>query len=315
MTSTPFHGESILSMRQFERADLELLFDAATELSGLDRRTQRKLLEGRILVSAFYQSSTRTRMAHEAAMLFLGGRVTGFSDVSVTRAGDFYQEPVMDVARVCSAYGDVIVIRHPETGAPAVAAAHATVPVINAGDGWGEHPTQALTDLYTIRQEFGAIDGLCLLLVGDLRMRTMRSLVLGLRNFSCNIRCVAPPSMRLDEALADEFRSAGGTLTEYPSVEEALAGADVIYMEPVIQADYGIGYDHAPAKKPATPDQYRITRAKLEMSSHRKIVLHSLPRQDELAADVDSSPFNRYWAEVDNGVTLRKALLQLMLGE
>jgi aspartate carbamoyltransferase catalytic subunit len=248
-------------------------------------------------------------------MLFLGGRVTGFSDVKVTRAGDFYQESVADVARVCSAYGDVIVIRHPQTGASAVAAAHATVPVINAGDGWGEHPTQALTDLYTIRQEFGAIDGLCLLLVGDLRMRTMRSLVLGLRNFSCDIRCVAPPNMSLDEAMADEFRSAGGTLTEYPSVEEALAGADVIYMEPVIQADYGVGYEQAPVEKPATPDQYRVTRAKLDKFAGRKIVLHSLPRQDELAVDVDSSPFNRYWSEVDNGVTLRKALLQLMLGE
>ena len=149
------------------------------------------------LVTAFYQPSTRTRLAHEAAMHRLGGHVTGFSDAKMTRAGDFYQESIKDTVKMLEFYGDVIVMRHFQQGAPMEAAKWASVPIINGGDGWGEHPTQILTDLYTVLREKGRIDGLKWLAVGDMRMRTMHSLGYALSQFDCPITFVAPPEMTL----------------------------------------------------------------------------------------------------------------------
>ena len=139
-------------------------------------RRNSDLLKEKTLVTAFYQPSTRTRLAHEAAMHRLGGHVTGFSDAKMTRAGDWYQESIKDTVKMLEFYGDVIVMRHFQQGAPHEAAKWASVPIINGGDGWGEHPTQILTDLYTVLTEKGRIDGLNWLAVGDMRMRTMHSL-------------------------------------------------------------------------------------------------------------------------------------------
>ncbi len=144
-------------------------------------------------MTAFYQPSTRTRLAHEAAMIRLGGQVTGFSDAKMTRAGDFYQESIKDTVKMLEFYGDVIVMRHFQQGAPAEAAKWASIPIINGGDGWGEHPTQILTDFYTVLREKGHLDGLRWLAVGDMRMRTMHSLAYGLTQFDCPITFVSHP--------------------------------------------------------------------------------------------------------------------------
>ena len=143
------------------------------------------MLKEKTLVTAFYQPSTRTRLAHESAMHRLGGHVTGFSDAKMTRAGDFYQESIKDTVKMLEYYGDVIVMRHFQQGAPHEAAKWASIPIINGGDGWGEHPTQILTDLYTVLREKGRIDGLKWLAVGDMRMRTMHSLGYALSQFDC----------------------------------------------------------------------------------------------------------------------------------
>ena len=165
-------------------------------------RQNTDLLKAKTLVTAFYQPSTRTRLAHESAMLRLGGSVTGFSDAKMTRAGDFYQESIKDTVHMLEFYGDVIVMRHFQQGAPAEAARWSSVPVINAGDGWGEHPTQVLTDLYTIWKEKGRLDGLNFLLIGDMRMRTMHSISYAMSQFNIQATYIAPPEM----ALTPEFK-------------------------------------------------------------------------------------------------------------
>ena len=172
-----FAGRDILSLKDFERQEFFRVFEIASKLEPIARdRQMSDLLHGKILVTAFYQPSTRTRLANEAAVLRLGGKVTGFSDAKMTRAGDFYQESIKDTVKMLEFYGDVIVMRHFQQGAPHEAAKWASVPIINGGDGWGEHPTQILTDLYTVLREKGRIDGLKWLAVGDMRMRTMHSL-------------------------------------------------------------------------------------------------------------------------------------------
>ena len=198
-----FLGKDILSLKDFERAEFFRIFEAAAELEPIARdRRNTDLLAHKTLVTAFYQPSTRTRLAHEAAMHRLGGHVTGFSDAKNTRAGDWYQESIKDTVKMLEYYGDVIVMRHFQQGAPAEAAKWASVPVINAGDGWGEHPTQVLTDLYTVLNEMGTIDGLNFLCIGDMRMRTMHSLSYALTQFDTKVFYVSPPDM----SLTDDFK-------------------------------------------------------------------------------------------------------------
>ena len=168
----------------------------------------------------------------------LGGHVLGFSDAKMTRAGDFYQESIKDTVKMLEYYGDVIVMRHFQQGAPHEAAKWASVPIINGGDGWGEHPTQILTDLYTVLREKGRIDGLTWLAVGDMRMRTMHSLAYALTQFDCPITFVAPPDLALTDEFKDEIRGFSLDFSEADHVEEAIGEADVILVEPVVQPDY-----------------------------------------------------------------------------
>lgn len=253
-------------------------------------------------------------MAHESAIIRLGGDTTGFGDPKMTRAGDFYQESLGDMAHMLSQYGDVIVIRHPATGAAAELARHASVPVINGGDGWGEHPTQSMVDLYTIRTKLGRLDGLHIVLTGDLRMRTIRSLLLGLRHYDCRVSWIAPDNQVPPADLIEEVRTSGLKLIRAADIRERLAQADVVFMEPVIQPDYAVAHQNAPDTKTLTDSRFRIDRALLERAaSPRLLLLHALPRQDELATDVDDTPYNGYWLEAANGVIVRMALLDLML--
>ncbi|MFO7683819.1 MAG: hypothetical protein R6X34_27630 [Chloroflexota bacterium] len=190
-----FAGRDILSLKDFERNEFFRVFEIAEQLEPIARnRRNSDLLKDKTLVTAFYQPSTRTRLAHEAAMIRLGGSVTGFSDAKMTRAGDFYQETIKDTVKMLEFYGDVIVMRHFQQGAPHEAAKWASVPIINGGDGWGEHPTQILTDFYTVMREKGRMDGLKWLAVGDMRMRTMHSLAYGLTQFDCPITFVSRPT-------------------------------------------------------------------------------------------------------------------------
>jgi len=310
-----FLGRDILSLKDFERAEFFRLFEVAKMLDPIARNRQNSdMLAKKTLVTAFYQPSTRTRLAHEAAMHRLGGHVTGFSDAKMTRAGDWYQESIKDTVHMLEYYGDVIVMRHFQQGAPAEAAKWASVPIINAGDGWGEHPTQVLTDLYTVLQEKGRIDGLNFLCIGDMRMRTMHSISYALTQFDCEVFYVAPPEMSLTDDFKKELKQYNLRFSEADHVEKVISKADVIYMEPVVQPDYTKARQEA-GEHGLTPSNYQVTRELLAAKGKSDaIVLHSLPRMDELPSDVDSTRHARYWEEAFNGVVMRMALLASVLG-
>lgn len=310
-----FLGRDILSLKSFGREEYYRVFETADELAHFARdRQNTDLLKNKTLVTAFYQPSTRTRLAHEAAMHRLGGHVLGFSDVKNTRAGDFYQESIKDTVRMLEFYGDVLVMRHFQQGAPAEAARWASIPVINAGDGWGEHPTQVLTDLYTILTEKGTLDGLNFLLIGDMRMRTMHSISYAMSQFDINAFYVSPPEMSLTAEFKQELVDLNLNFTEIEHVEQAIAEADVIYMEPVVQPDYTKARDERSGSVGMTPDNYRVTKELMRKARQDSIILHSLPRMDELPPDVDDTRHQRYWIEAFNGVVVRMALLALVLG-
>ena len=257
-----FLGRDILSLKDMEREEYFQIFSVADRLKPFAaERRNGDLLKHKTLLTAFYQPSTRTRLATEAAMHRLGGHVLGFSDAKMTRAGDFYQETIKDTVHMLEYYGDVIAMRHFQQGAPAEAAKWASVPVINCGDGWGEHPTQVLTDLYTIWQQKGpsrrsegalrrrhadaddALDPL-----RDARSSTSRPSSSGRRTCRCSTS--SRPS----------WTSVNVQYSEKESVESCIADADVIYMEPVVQADYTVSRDEATEDKGLTPAAYRVTR-------------------------------------------------------
>jgi aspartate carbamoyltransferase catalytic subunit len=311
-----FSGRDILSLKDFERQEFFRAFEVAKALEPIARnRRNGDLLKDKTMVTAFYQPSTRTRLAHEAAMHRLGGHVCGFADPKMTRAGDFYQESIKDTVKMLEFYGDVIVMRHFQQGAPHEAARWASVPIINGGDGWGEHPTQILTDLYTVLQEKGRIDGLTWLAVGDMRMRTMHSLGYALTQFDCPITFVAPPDMGLTPEFQEELRQYSLNYEVAEHVEQAIHKADVILVEPVVQPDYTKSRDERGSTVAMTPANYRITRELLATKAKSDaILLHSLPRMDEIPVDVDITRWSRYWPEAFNGVVMRMALLALVLG-
>jgi aspartate carbamoyltransferase catalytic subunit len=311
-----FLGRDILTLKDFSRDDYTRVFQVADDLRPFARdRRNTDLLKDKTLLTAFYQPSTRTRLSTEAAMHRLGGHVLGFSDAKMTRAGDFYQESIKDTFRMLESYADVIAIRHFQEGAPAEAARWSSVPIINCGDGWGQHPTQVLTDLYTIQLEMGTLDGLTYLLVGDMRMRTMHSILHALSQFDAEAIVVSPPDMALRPEFKAELDAMSVVYREAESVADAIGEADIIYMEPVVQADYTQSRVERGAEVGVTPDAYRVTGALLrERAKRSSIVLHSLPRMDELTEDVDETRHQRYWVEAFNGVALRMALLSLVLG-
>ena len=311
-----FLGRDILSLKGFERSDFERVFEVCDELAPIARgRRNTDMLASKTLLTAFYQPSTRTRMATEAAMHRLGGHVLGFADAKMTRAGDFYQESIKDTVHMLEFYADVIAMRHFQQGAPAEAAHWASVPVINCGDGWGEHPTQVLTDLYTTRQELGTLDGLTFLLVGDMRMRTMHSILYALSQFASKAYVVGPPEMSLLPEFKAELDELNVRYEEASATADVIADCDVIYMEPVVQADYEASRVERGEAVGTTPEAYRVTRELLrDRAKPESIILHSLPRMDELPPDVDATRHARYWVEAFNGVVLRMALLALVLG-
>jgi aspartate carbamoyltransferase catalytic subunit len=189
------------------------------------------------------------------------------------------------------------------------------VPVINCGDGWGEHPTQVLTDLFTIYREKGTLDGLTFTLIGDMRMRTMHSMGYAMCQFDIEARFVGPPDMALSEEFQNDLRERNLQFREVETSEEAIVGADVIYMEPVVQPDYSKPRQEASADRGLTPAAYRVTREMLRDKGNSDVlVLHSLPRMDELPPEVDVTRHCGYWVEAANGVLVRMALLALVLG-
>jgi aspartate carbamoyltransferase catalytic subunit len=304
-----FEGRDVISILDFSRVDLEYLFRTAENMRRFVKgRTN--LLSDRVMASLFFEPSTRTRLSFEAAMNRLGGTVIGFSEPGVSSIAK--GETLEDTIRMTDGYADLIVIRHPREGSAQIAADVASVPVINAGDGSQHHPTQAMIDLYTIWREFGEIDGLHAAIVGDLKHgRAAASFAYGVSKFkNVKLSLVSPNSLKAKKEVMDYLSSNNVPVTENENLEDATRQADIIYVTRIQKERFADPAEYERVKGSYVLDLHSIAKAKNGM-----IILHPLPRVDELAVEVDSSPHARYFEQAKNGVPLRMALLALVLGK
>ncbi|MFM8385493.1 MAG: aspartate carbamoyltransferase [Planctomycetia bacterium] len=307
----PFRGRSLVSADDMSREDMLWLLDAAQHFEGVasgERELPRPLpLEGRILALLFFEPSTRTRLSFESAMLRLGGGVLGFADAKISSSSK--GESLADTVRVVAAYGDAIVLRHPQEGAARLAAEAAGVPVLNAGDGSNQHPTQTLLDLYTIRRATGRLDGLTVTFMGDLRYgRTVHSLATALLHFDVRMQFVGPAGLRLPDDLRQALGASGKVVAEANSLSD-IERTDVLYVTRIQKERFP---DPADYEKVRT--SYRIDREAVARFGEGLKILHPLPRVNEVDPDLDSHPGALYFQQVRNGVTVRMALLHAVLG-
>jgi len=299
----------IVAVEQFERDWVAELFDEADRMKTV--RASDGHLKDRILATLFYEPSTRTRLSFESAMLRLGGQV-----VSTENAREFSSaikgETVEDTVRIVAGYADGIVIRHFEQGAAARAARVSPVPIINGGDGPGEHPTQALLDFYTIQDELGQIDDLTVALVGDLRFgRAARSLALMFRlTRNVELLFVSPDAVRMGDDVRRALDATGVRFRDEPDLKKAMATADVVYQTRIQRERFA-----TPAEYEAVQGVYVVDEESMSNLGPRSIVMHPLPRVDEISAAVDNDPRAAYFRQAQNGVYIRMALLNQLLGD
>ena len=299
----------VIESQQFSRSLLEELFVQTDEIKREAHRFSGRL-NGRVMAALFYEPSTRTRLSFEAAMLRLGGQTMG-TDNAREFSSAAKGETLEDTIRIVSGYADVIVMRHNEEGAAKRAAAVSTVPIINAGDGPGQHPTQALLDLYTIREELRRIDGIRIAMVGDLANgRTVRSLTYLLSKFKdMKIWFVAPPQVAMREDLKTHLTEHNVPWIETEDLDAVLPEVDVVYQTRIQKERFA-----DPAAYQALKGIYRIDSRALGLMRKYAIVMHPLPRVDEIAPEVDADPRAAYFRQAHNGLQIRMALLDLLLG-
>ena len=289
--------------------EIDELIDIANDIIK-DRTRYQDVCRHKILATLFFEPSTRTRLSFESAMLSLGGSVLGFSSASNTSASK--GESVSDTISVVSSYCDIIAMRHPKEGAPLVATRKSTVPLINAGDGGHNHPTQTLTDLLTIYREKGRLDNLTIGFCGDLKFgRTVHSLTKAMSRYK-NIKFVfiAPPELKIPEYLKHDLLDAKNLdYKEVETIEEVIEDLDILYMTRVQKERFFNEQDYIRLK-----DTYILDLKKLEKSKSDLIVMHPLPRVNEIAIEVDDDPRDKYFDQVQNGRFMRMALILKMLG-
>lgn len=305
-----FYGQDILSVSQFDKQKLDYIFGVAHEMQTLvERFGSADLLRGKILSNLFYEPSTRTSSSFLAAMLRLGGQVIPINNVqysSVTKG-----ESLPDTIRTLESYSDVIVLRHPEVGSAATAARYAAKPIINAGDGVGEHPTQALLDLFTVEEELGRIDKLRVAMVGDLKYgRTVHSLTKLLVNYDVEFAFVSPEILAMPDDVLDVVRRHGHSFTVTGDVNEVIGEIDVLYVTRVQKERFTdlAQYDRV-------KDQYVVDEILMDKAKREMIVMHPLPRVNEIAYTVDDDPRAAYFRQMRNGMYIRMALLAAVLGK
>jgi len=296
----------LLDVLSLPRSVVETILQRAGFMEALLRGTAAARLQGKILATLFYEPSTRTRLSFEAAMLRLGGQVVSTADAAIASSAA-KGESLQDTIRIVAGYADAIVLRHPQVGAAARAAAVSTVPVINAGDGGGEHPTQALLDLFTIQRELGRIDNLRVGLMGDLAHgRAARSLALLLSRFEKNeLVLIAPPALQMRDDVLEPLARAGTRVHQVSDAKPVAPGLDVLY-QTRIQKERLASPHHAPATPVVDGDLMR----RLAPSA---IVMHPLPRVDEIDPAVDADPRAAYFRQARNGLPVRMAVLEWLL--
>ena len=301
-----FEGRDIISIRDFTREEIDYILEIAGAMEPIASRGS-DMLRGKILATLFFEPSTRTRLSFEAAMHKLGGSTIGFAEAEIASVKK--GENLADTVRTVENYVDVIALRHPLEGAARLAAEFSKVPVINGGSGAEEHPTQALLDLYTIKKEKGRIDGLRIALLGDLRYgRTVHSLAYALSYYDVELYLVSPESLRMRREVLDEIREKIPVMEEL-NLEKVMPIIDVLYVTRIQKERFP-----DPAEYMKVKGSYKVSLESLAKAKKDLIILHPLPRTDEIPPEVDGTPHARYFQQVWNGIVTRMAILALILG-
>ena len=295
-----------MSIEDFSREEINYILNISHDMEPLAAKGS-DMLKGKILANLFFEPSTRTRLSFEAAMLKLGGSTIGFAEAEIASVKK--GENLADTIRTVENYADIIALRHPLEGAAKLAAEFSKVPIINGGSGAEEHPTQALLDLYTMQKEKGKIDGLKIALVGDLRYgRTVHSLAYALSLYNVELHLISPESLRMRREVLRTIQNKI-PVTEDSNLEKVIPQIDVLYVTRIQKERFPDPAEYAKVK-----GVYKIDLKTLSSAKKDLIILHPLPRVDEIAAEVDNTSQARYFQQVWNGVVVRMALLALVLG-
>ena len=304
--SLEFQGRDIISIEDFSREEINYILEISHAMEPLASKGS-DMLKGKILATLFFEPSTRTRLSFEAAMLKLGGSTIGFAEAEIASVKK--GENLADTVRTVENYVDIIALRHPLEGAAKLAAEFSKVPIINAGSGAEEHPTQALIDLYTMQKEKGKIDGLKIALIGDLRYgRTVHSLAYALSLYNIELYLISPETLRMRREVIRTIHNKI-SIIEDTNLEKIIPQIDVLYVTRIQKERFPDPAEYAKVK-----GAYKIDLKILKSAKKDLIILHPLPRVDEIATEVDSTPQARYFQQVWNGIVVRMALLALVLG-
>lgn len=301
-----FAGRDVISIKDFTKAEL---LEVLREAKKLKKQPAPKLLNGLVLGCCFYEPSTRTRLSFETAMQRLGGQVVGFADPKVTSVKK--GENLWDTTKIIGQYVDAIVMRHPLDGAARRAADATNKPIINAGDGANQHPTQTLLDLFTILETQKKLDNLNIIFAGDLKYgRTIHSLAQALTHFNARIYCVAPDALQMPEYILNELKSGRIKFSLHKKIEEVIPKADIIYLTRIQEERFADAAEYEKVK-----NAFLFNAALLKNAKPNLKVMHPLPRVNELAMDVDNTKHANYFEQAENGLYVREAILGLVLGK
>jgi len=304
--SLEFEGRDIISIKDFSREEISYIFKIAKSMEPLAAKGS-NILKGKILATLFFEPSTRTRLSFESAMHKLGGSTIGFAEAEIASVKK--GENLADTIRTVDNYADVIALRHPLEGAARLAAEFSKVPILNGGSGAEEHPTQALLDVYTMNKEKGKIDGLKIAFVGDLRYgRTVHSLAYALSLYNVELYLVSPESLKMRREVLQAIKERIQVI-ERTNLEKIIPLVDVLYVTRIQKERFPDPAEYAKVKGSFKLDLQALTDAKKDLT-----ILHPLPRVDEIAPEVDNTPYARYFQQVRNGIVIRMALLALILG-
>jgi aspartate carbamoyltransferase catalytic subunit len=299
-----FKNRSLVSIADLSKAEIEFLIKKAAEFK---KRQPKELLRGKLLASCFFEPSTRTRLSFEAAMLKLGGQVMGFSEAASTSAAK--GETLFDTMKVIGGFADLIVVRHPQEGAARLSSLATKTPVINAGDGANQHPTQTLLDLFSIKECQGSLEGLKIALVGDLKYgRTIHSLVHACTLFDMRLYFISPEQLSLPEPILQELKKKRGKFSFHQSIEEVVDKVDILYMTRIQKERFDEGTYNK------VKDCYILKKETLKKAKKHLKVLHPLPRVNEIDPTIDQTPYAYYFQQAENGLFVRQALLASILG-
>ncbi len=298
-------NRSLISIDDFTKEEYFSVLDAAEQF---ERKPVQNILDGKVVATLFFEPSTRTRLSFESAVNYLGGKVIGFSDASSSsvKKGESLKDTILTVCN----YSDLIVLRHPREGSARYASEVGTVPIVNAGDGANQHPTQCLLDLYSIRKTQGKLDNLDIAFVGDLKYgRTVHSLVIAMTNFNCRFHLVSPPELKLPSSVKMHIKEKNLEYYQYTDLSEVIPMADIIYMTRIQKERFSDPIDYEKVK-----NAYILNRSLLGNTKPNMKILHPLPRVNEINEDVDDLPQAYYFQQALNGLYVRQAILKIILG-